>query len=116
LYKTGSRYFYADITDALRLFIDCREFSIAHDELTSAQPSRVIEKDGWRINLFENEALTKEHNPEFMLVTNDCDEVYKKISASHPQLLHPQSKITLDPWGAKEFALMDKQPGIIIQQ
>jgi predicted HAD superfamily hydrolase len=109
--------FYVDIKDALRLFIDCLEFSIEHDELTSTQPFCVIEKNGLRINLFENEVLAKEHNPEFRLVTNNIDEVYKKVSSSHPQFLHPNLKeVTLRPWGAKEFALMDKQLGIVIQQ
>ena len=115
--KLVPNVFYVDINDALRLFIDCLEFSIEHDELTSEQPFCVIEKNGLRINLFENEALAKEHNPEFRLVTNDIDEVYKKLSSSHPQFLHPNLKeVTLRPWGAKEFALMDKQLGIIIQQ
>jgi hypothetical protein len=70
-----------------------------------------------RINLFENKELAKQHSPEFRFVTNDIDEVYEKVSSSHPEFLHPNlSKITLRPWGAKEFALMDKQLGIIIQQ
>lgn len=115
--KLVPNVFYVDISDALRLFIDCLEFSIEHDELTSEQPFCVIGKNGLRINLFENEALAKEHNPEFRLVTNDIDEVYKKVSSSHPQFLHPNLKeVILRPWGAKEFALMDKQLGIIIQQ
>ena len=77
----------------------------------------MIERDGLRINLFANNELAKEHHPEFRLVTNNIDEVYKKISASHPEFLHPNlNKITLRPWGAKEFALADKQFGIIIQQ
>jgi hypothetical protein len=115
--KLVPNVFYADINDALVLFIECLEFIITHDELKSKQPFCVVEKNGLRINLFQNEALAKEHNPEFRLVTNDIEEVYKKLSASHPQLLHPNLKVvTLRPWGAKEFALMDKQLGIIIQQ
>jgi hypothetical protein len=115
--KLVPNVFYADINDALVLFIECLEFNITHDELKSAQPFCVVEKDGLRINFFQNEALAKEHNPEFRLVTNNIEDVYKKLSASHPQLLHPNlNKVTLRPWGAKEFALMDKQLGIIIQQ
>ena len=88
-----------------------------HDELKSEAPFCVIEMDGLRINLFENKELAKEHNPEFRLVTNNIEEVYKNISSSHPEFLHPNlNKITLRPWGAKEFALMDRQLGIIIQQ
>jgi hypothetical protein len=109
--------FYVDINDALKLFVDCLEFNIKHDELKSDNPFCVIEKNELHINLFQNKELAKEHHPEFRLVTNDIDEVYRKISSSHPEFLHPNlSKITLRPWGAKEFAVTDKQLGIVIQQ
>ena len=109
--------FYIDINEALKLFVDCLEFTIEHNELSSGQPFCVIEKNGLRINLFENRTLAEEHNPEFRLVTDDIDEVYKKVASSNPQFLHPNLKeVTLRSWGAREFALMDKQLGIIIQQ
>lgn len=115
--KLVPNVFYADISDALRLFLDCLEFKIQHDELKASNPFCVIEKDGLRINLFEDKVLAKEHNPEFRLVTDNIEEVYQKIALSHPELLHPNlNKITLRPWGAREFALMDKQLGIVIQQ
>jgi predicted HAD superfamily hydrolase len=61
--------------------------------------------------------LAKEHYPELRLETNNIEEVYKKISASHPHLLHPNlNKVTLRPWGAKEFAIKDNQIGIRFQQ
>ena len=65
--KLVPNVFYANVNDALRLFIDCLQFSIEHDELKSEKPFCVIEKNGLRINLFENEALAKEHNPELDL-------------------------------------------------
>ncbi len=109
--------YYPDIKDGLKLFIDCLEFSIGHEELKSENPFCVLEKNHLRINLFEAKELAKEHNPEFRLVTNSIDEVYKKVSSSHPEFLHPNlSKVTLRPWGAKEFALRDNQVCIIIQQ
>ena len=115
--KLVPNVFYTDIKDALKLFIDCLDFKIEHDELTSKNPFCVIEKDGLRINLFENKELAKEHNPEFRLVTTNIEEVYEKISSSHPEFLHPNLRnITLRPWGAKEFALADGQLGIVIQQ
>jgi hypothetical protein len=115
--KLVPNVFYIDIKDALTLFVDCLEFKIAHDELKSANPFCVVEKDGLRINLFENKELAKEHNPEFRLETDNIEEVYKKIRSMHPEFLHPNlSKVTVRPWGAKEFALMDKQLGIVIQQ
>ncbi len=115
--KLVPNVFYKDITEALKLFVDCLEFTITHNELRSNRPFCVIEKDGLRINLFEDRKLAAEHNPEFRLVTEDIEAVYQKIAASHPEFLHPNlSKITLRPWGAKEFAVMDKQLGIVIQQ
>jgi hypothetical protein len=115
--KLVPNIFYVDINDGLKLFVDCLGFAIGHDEIRSHQPFCVLEKDGLRVNLFQNAALAKEHSPEFRLVTKNIEEVYDVISTSHPQFLHPNlSRITLRPWGAKEFALMDGQVGVIIQE
>ncbi len=115
--KLVPNIFYTNINDALKLFIDCLDFKIEHDELKSETPFCVIEKNGLRINLFENKELAKEHYPDFRLVTNDIEEVYQKVSLSYSELLHPNlNKITVRPWGAKEFALKDEQVGIIIQE
>lgn len=115
--KLVPNIFYVDIKQGLKLFVDCLDFSIGHSELDSSQPFCVLEKNGLRINLFENAQLAKEHSPEFRLVTKNIEEVYQKVSTSHPEFLHPNlTKITLRPWGAKEFGIMDKQLGIVIQQ
>lgn len=115
--KLVPNIFYTDINAALKLFIHCLEFTITHNELMSANPFCVIERNGLRINLFQNSELAKQHNPEFRLVTDNIDEVYQKVASSHPEFLHPNLReITLRPWGAKEFAVMDGQLGIIIQQ
>jgi hypothetical protein len=115
--KLVPNIFYVNINDGLKMFVDCLGFTVGHDEIKSRQPFCVLEKDGLRINLFENAELAKEHSPEFRLVTKNIEEVYEKVSKSHPEFLHPNLKvITLRPWGAKEFALMDGQVGIIIQQ
>ncbi len=115
--KLVPNIFYTDITAGIKLFVDCLGFTIGHNEIKSRQPFCVLEKDGLRINLFENAALAKEHNPEFRLVTKNIEEVYKKVAESHPEFLHPNlNQITLRPWGAKEFALKDNQLGVIIQQ
>ncbi len=91
--------------------------SIFFNEIQSKNPFCVLEKDGLRINLFENAELANEHYPEFRLVTKNIEQVYEKVSKSHPEFLHPNLKeITLRPWTAKEFALKDKQVGVIIQE
>ena len=115
--KLVPNIFYVNINDAMALFIDCLEFKIVHNELNSRNPFCVLAKNDLTINLFQNAELAKEHNPEFRLVTDNIEEVYAKVSVSHPQLLHPNlNKITLRPWGAKEFALTDMQLGIVVQQ
>ncbi|SEI53919.1 hypothetical protein SAMN05216327_102327 [Dyadobacter sp. SG02] len=109
--------FYADIHDGLKMFVDCLEFTIGHNEIASARPFCVLEKNGIHINLFQDANLAGEHNPEFRLVTHDIEAVYRKVAASHPEFLHPNlSKITHRPWGAKEFALTDTQLGVIVQE
>jgi hypothetical protein len=115
--KLVPNIFYKDINSGLKTFVDCLEFTVGHDELKSKNPFCVLEKDGLRINLFQNEEFAAKEFPEFRLVTDNIEEVYEKVSSKFPGLLHPNlSKVTLRPWGAKEFALMDKQVGIVIQQ
>jgi hypothetical protein len=109
--------FYADINDALRLFVDCLEFQIQHEELKSDKPFCVIGRNGLKIYLFQDAMLAAEHHPELRLETNNINEVFEKVSATHPQFLHPNlSRVTLRPWGAKEFAVMDNQLGVRIQE
>ncbi len=115
--KLVPNIFYTDIRSGLKIFVECLEFVISHEELNSDYPFCVVEKDGLRVNLFQNKEYAEKDNPEFRLVTNDIEEVYKKVASKYPELLHPNlSKITLRPWGAKEFALKDDQIGIVIQQ
>lgn len=110
--------FYTDIKVGLRLFTECLEFSIGYDELSSDDPFCVIEKDELRINLFQNKEYAEKDRPELRLVTTNIEEVYKKVASTHPGLLHPNlNKVTLRPWGAREFALRDESDVcIIIQQ
>ncbi len=109
--------FYIDISDGLKLFVNCLQFSMEHQDLVASQPYCVLEKNGIRIMVFQDEQLAKEHYPELRLETDNIEEVYAKISASHPHLLHPNlNKVTLRPWGAREFAISDKQLGIRFQQ
>lgn len=109
--------FYTDLSDGLKLFIDCLHFTVEHKDLNTSQPYCVLQKDGISIMVFQDEQLAKEHNPELRLVTDDIEEVYAMVSASHPQLLHPNlDKVTKRPWGAREFAIKDNQLGIRFMQ
>jgi hypothetical protein len=115
--KLVPEIYYTDIKCGLTTFVKCLEFSIEHAELQSDNPYCVLDKDGMSIMLFQNKEYAEKYNPLFRLVTSNIEEVYKKVESIYPELLHPNlSKITLRPWGAKEFALLDGQIGIVIQQ
>lgn len=90
---------------------------MGHEELDSDQPFCVVNKDGLSIMLFENAEYAEKEHPEIRLVTNNIDEVYAKVATTYPELLHPNlNEVTLRPWGAKEFAMLDGQIGIRVQQ
>jgi hypothetical protein len=115
--KLVPELYYRDIQEGLKMFVDCLEFRVSHSELHSGNPFCVVEKDNLSVMLFENETYAGQFTPLLRLVTDDIEEVYEKISSKHPELLHPNlSQVTLRPWGAKEFALLDRQIGIVIQQ
>ena len=115
--KLVPNIFYANIQDGLKMFVGCLRFEVTHEELQSERPFCVLEKGDLRINLFQDANLAGEHFPEYRLVTDNIEEVYHEIATSHPHLLHPNlSKVTKRPWGAKEFAILDKQVGIRFQQ
>lgn len=47
--------FYTNISDGLKLFIDCLQFTIGHKDLTASQPYCVLRKDGITITLFQRQ-------------------------------------------------------------
>jgi hypothetical protein len=109
--------FYIDINIGLKTFIDCLEFTMGHEELDSGNPFCVVKKDGLSIMLFQNQEYAEKEHPEIRLETNDIDEVHKTVASRFPELLHPNLPVvTLRPWGAREFALLDGQIGIRVQQ
>jgi len=115
--KLVPEIYYKDIKSGLRMFVDCLEFKVVHSELDSDNPFCVIDKDGLGVMLFQNAEYAEKFTPLFRLVTNNIEEVYEKVASSYPEILHPNlSKVTMRPWGAKEFALLDGQIGIVIQQ
>ena len=116
--KLVPNIFYEDIQDGLTLFADCLAFEIGYNDLQSANPCCVVQKDNLSVFLFQNKEFARKDRPEIRLHTDNIEEVYAKISKTHPQFLHPNlNKITTRPWGAKEFALKDNTDVcVIIQQ
>ena len=115
--KLVPNIFYEHINDGLSLFVDCLEFSIGFKDLDSDNPCCIVQKDTLSVFLFENKEFAIKDRPEIRLHTDNIDNAFNKISRTHPQFLHPNlNKITLRPWGAKEFALKDNTNVCVIVQ
>ena len=116
--KLVPNIFYEDIKVGLDLFVNCLGFTIGYDDLNGRQPCCVVDKGPLSVFLFQNKEYADKDRPEIRLHTNDIEEVYAKVAATHPALLHPNlNKVTRRPWGAKEFALADpSHVCVIIQQ
>ena len=71
--------FYIDISDGLKLFVDCLKFSMEHQDLVASQPYCVLEKNGIRIMVFQDEQLAKEHYPELRLETDNIEAMVKTV-------------------------------------
>lgn len=110
--------FYTDIKAGLKLFAECLEFSVEYDDLNAREPSCIATKDNLSIFIIQSKEFAEKDRPEIRLQTDNIDEVYSKVKTTHPELLHPNgNKVSLKPWGAKEFALSDESGVcIIIQQ
>jgi hypothetical protein len=109
--------FYEDIKDGLSLFVDCLEFSIGYNDLDSANPCCIVQKDTLSVFLFQNKEFADKDRPEIRLHTDNIEAAFAKISRTHPQFLHPNlNRITLRPWGAREFALKDNTDVCVIVQ
>jgi len=115
--KITPSVFYHSIQDSFKLFMDCLEFKITHQELNIDNPYCVVEKDDIGILIFQNTAYAEIIKPELRIVTKDIETVFQKVNSTCPDLLHPNlNQITLRPWGAKEFALFDGQVCFIVQE
>ncbi len=87
--------FYTDMSDGLQLFVDCLQFSIAHEDFKASQPYCVLEKDGIRIKVFQDMQLADEHYPELRLETGNIDKVFATVSASpSPAAPKPEQSYT----------------------
>jgi len=118
LIKVIPNIFYSDIRIGLNLFVDCLGFKLVYSDPDAEQPLYVIERDLITILLLENDEFAKKDRPSIRIDTDDIRTFYHEIKAKNMGLFHPNlSKITTQPWGLKEFALLDQSGAcIIIQQ
>ena len=105
--------FFGSLSDGLDLFVTCLGFKVLHQDKTLA----VVVRDGAKAHLVESAEFAAKDRPEIKIETDTIDELYREISSKTPQMLHPNSKtVAKKPWGAREFAVLDKTGVCVVFQ
>jgi hypothetical protein len=75
----------------------------------------VAQRDVIKVFLVEDAEYADRDRPELSIETDNIDQVFQDIVDRRPDLLHPNlSRITLQPWGPREFALLDSTTVCVI--
>lgn len=99
------KIFYSRLEDGLEFFIDVLGFELAWRDAQLA----VVERDGAKAYLMESPELAALDRPELAIETDDIAAVHAELSTRAPERLHPNlPQVQLRPWGALEFAMLDK--------
>ena len=115
LNKVIPKIFYSDINDGLELFINCLGFTLRYKE--DKPPFYIIDRDDVTLFLLQDDEFAKKDRPEIRIDTDDIETLYHELAAKETQLFHPNlKKVKLQPWGLKEFALLDKSGVCVILQ
>ena len=99
------KLFNARLQDGLDFFVDGLGFEILYQD----QGMAVIARDGAKAYIVQSPECAANDRPELGIDTDDVDGIHKEMVARAPHLLHPNSRVVaLKPWGAREFAMLDK--------
>ena len=99
------KIFFDRMEDGLDLFVNCLGFTVLHQDDSLA----VVGRDGARAYVVESAEYAAKDRPEIAIETDNIDQIYREVSANRPEVLHPNvPQVTKRPWGALEFALLDK--------
>lgn len=99
------KIFYEHLQDGLKFFVDGLGFKVLYQDASLA----VIARDGAKAYIMQSPECAALDRPELAIDTDDVDAIYRELSQRCPELLHPNSsKVSLKPWGSREFAMLDK--------
>jgi len=99
------KVFFNRMEEGLDLFVNCLGFTVLHQDDSLA----VVGRDGARAYVVESAEYAAKDRPEIALETDSIEQMYQELSAKRPEVLHPNvPRVTKRPWGALEFALLDK--------
>jgi hypothetical protein len=98
------KVFYADVEVGIDLFVD----GIGLDVLYRDDDLVVVGRDHAKLYLVEDADFAAKDRPELAIETDDIEAVYADIDSRRADLLHPNlARIKRQPWGPREFALLD---------
>ena len=73
----------------------------------------MVQKDNIEIHFFEFEELDpKENYGQVYIRTNDIDNLYQSM-LNNKTIIHPNGTLQTQPWGQKEFALLDPDNNLL---
>lgn len=99
------KIFYDRLDQGLDLFESCLGFQVRYRDDGLA----VVERDGAKAYIVASPEFAAKDRPEVAIETDDIQGLYDEIKARRPEMLHPNlSTIVQRPWGALEFAVLDK--------
>ena len=99
------KIFYDRLDEGLDLFVNGLGFQVLHQDGDLA----VVARDGAKAYIVASPEYSAKDRPEIAIETDAIEEIFREVSAKRPDLLHPNlPRITQRPWGAQEFALLDK--------
>jgi hypothetical protein len=98
------KVFYEDMQVGVDLFADGIGMALLHREEDLA----VLGLDQAKVYVVEDVERASRDRPELAIETDDIEAVHADISGRRPDLLHPHlNHIRRQPWGPREFALLD---------
>lgn len=97
--------FYADLQEGLEFFVEGLRFDVLYQDANMA----MIARDGANACLFGNPERAAVDRTDLRIDTDDIDAIHDEIATRAAHLLHPGlSSVSLKPWGAREFVVLDK--------
>ena len=99
------KIFFDEMKQGLDLFVNGLGFEVMHHDGNLA----VVQRDGAKAYVVASPEYAAKDRPEVGIETDTIEALHQEISAKRPDLLHPNlPRVTQRPWGALEFALLDK--------
>ena len=99
------KVFFNTMREGLDLFVNVLGFSVLHQDETLA----VVARHGAKAYVVESAEYAAKDRPELAIETDTIHELHQEISRKRPEILHPNlSHVIKRPWGAEEFAVLDK--------